>query len=149
MRYDLYDMVENKIRIVLDTNWYISATINKKSRRILYKILAHPGITVLFSEEIVNEYRNVIVRDKFKKTISIGQAIRFLNLILPTLEYVTIKTFVEQSRDVNDNYLLSLSIDGKADYLVTGDMDLLILEKIGQTKILKLNSFIESIYNPL
>jgi hypothetical protein len=25
-----------KIRVILDTNWYISATINKNSRRTLY-----------------------------------------------------------------------------------------------------------------
>lgn len=135
----------NKIRIILDTNWYISATINKNSRRILYKILTDPHLVILFSEEIIQEYKAVIDRDKFKKIIKVSQALRFLNLVMPKLEHITIQTAVKQSRDPKDNYLLSLSIDGHADYLITGDMDLLILEQIEQTKIIRLNNFLQTL----
>jgi putative PIN family toxin of toxin-antitoxin system len=133
----------NKTRIILDTNWYISATINKNSRRILYQILTNHNLIVIFSDEIIQEYRAVITRDKFKKIIKINQALRFFNLTIPKLEYIAIKTPVKASRDPKDNYLLSLSIDGRANYLITGDLDLLILEQIGQTKIVRLNDFLE------
>lgn len=54
----------------------------------------------------------------------------------PVTVYITI------CRDPKDNYLLSLAKDGKADYLITGDQDLLILEKFEQTSICLLNQFL-------
>src|SRR5882724_2982107 len=126
-------MAIKKLRIVLDTNWYISATINRNSRRQLYNILTNNNITALFCEQMLDEYRSVIGRSKFKRSITSNQISRFTNLVVPQLETIEIKTLFELSRDVNDNYPLSLSIDGNADHLITGDMDLLVLEQIGRT----------------
>lgn len=135
-------MAVKKLRIILDTNWYISATISKNSRRIIYNLLNNNRVVVLFSEELLVEYQSVIGRDKFKKIVSVRQALRFMNLMIPKLENIIIKTTIQGSRDVNDNYLLSLSVDGKADYLITGDNDLLILENIENTRIIRLNDFL-------
>jgi putative PIN family toxin of toxin-antitoxin system len=132
-----------KIRVIIDTNWYISATINKKSRRGLYRLLSNPNLIILFSEEILNEYRQVVLRDKFKKIISANQVTRFMNLVIPHTEIINLTSNLVGSRDVNDNHLLSLSLDGNADYLVTGDLDLLVLNKTGATKILTLNNFLD------
>jgi uncharacterized protein len=142
-------MAAKRIRIILDTNWYISATINRSSRRILYQILTNKNITVLYCDEIIAEYQRVIIRDKFSKVIRPKQAFRFIDLVLPKLHYITLQTPVKASRDPDDNYLLSLSIDGDADHLITGDMDLLVLEQIGKTKIMRLNQFLEHITNLL
>lgn len=38
-----------------------------------------------------------------------------------------------------------MSLDGNADYLVTGDMDLLVLKETGTTQILNLQDFIKTI----
>lgn len=140
-------MAIKRIRIILDTNWYVSATINKNSRRTLYQILTNKKLIVLFCSELIDEYQRVINRDKFSKVIKPKQASRLMNIITPTLEYNKLTTPFELSRDVKDNYLLSLSIDGKADYLITGDDDLLILEQIGKTKIVRLNFFLNILSN--
>jgi len=47
---------------------------------------------------------------------------------------------------LKDNYLLSLAIDSNADFLITGDNDLLILSRIENTKIIKYSDF-EKIIN--
>jgi len=39
--------------------------------------------------------------------------------------------------------LLSLSVDGKADFLLTGDKDLLDLKKIGETTIITISDFFQ------
>jgi len=44
-------------------------------------------------------------------------------------------------RDSKDNFLLSLALDGRSDYLITGDKDLLELKEIGITKIVALADF--------
>jgi len=135
-------MASKKIRVILDTNWYVSATINKKSRRIIYELLTNTNFIILFSNEILKEFNQVIIRPKFKNIINQQQVTRFINLIIYKIENIEIKSKTEGSRDPNDNFLLSLCIDGKADYLVTGDMDLLVLQKIGSTQITTLSDFL-------
>ena len=48
-------------------------------------------------------------------------------------------------RDSKDNFLLNLAVDGKADYLLTGDSDLLVVKKIKKTKIITWTDFIEDL----
>ena len=53
------------------------------------------------------------------------------------------KIRIVQCRDPKDNFLLSLAVDSKADYLLTGDNDLLEIGQIGKTKIQTITEFIE------
>jgi uncharacterized protein len=46
-------------------------------------------------------------------------------------------------RDAKDNFLLSLCHDSSADYLITGDKDLLAIKNIGATKIISMQKFLE------
>jgi hypothetical protein len=48
---------------------------------------------------------------------------------------------VKITRDEKDDYLLALAKKGKADILITGDDDLLVLKKHGKTRILKPAAF--------
>mgnify|MGYP003393236753 CR=1 FL=1 len=45
------------------------------------------------------------------------------------------------SRDPDDDYLLALAKAGKANVLITGDDDLLVLKKHGRTRILNARNF--------
>ena len=58
-------------------------------------------------------------------------------------DLVKVQTKIEVCRDPKDNFLLSLSIDGNADYLLTGDQDLLDLIKFGETTILTISDFLK------
>jgi len=76
-----------------------------------------------------------------KKWIPQKELIDLVDLIIETGEEVRITNEVDICRDKKDNFLLSMAIDGKADYLITGDEDLLVLGKIAATKILKITDF--------
>ncbi len=52
---------------------------------------------------------------------------------------------VNEFLDIKDNFLLSLAVSGKADYLVSGDSDLLIIKRIGRTKILNWTDVVKEI----
>mgnify|MGYP006370757021 CR=1 FL=1 len=132
---------QQKTRLVLDTNWYISAIISRKSRRILYELLIDERLVILYTDRLQSEFLEVIYRPKFKNVLKPGQILRFLSLTLSRLEYVAIKTSVVLSRDPKDNYLLSLSQDGNAQYLVTGDLDLLVIGKHIETHIITMAEF--------
>lgn len=49
---------------------------------------------------------------------------------------------VKLCRDEKDNFLLALAKDGAATHLISGDKDLLDLEKIGKTKILTMTNYL-------
>ena len=129
------------LKIILDTNWYVSASINRTSRRRLYDLLINENLTIFYSRELLAEYESVISRKKFEKYIRQEQVSRFIGLVLIRLRPVEIKTLVRLSRDAKDNFLLSMSIDCGANYLVTGDPDLLVLKEFGKTKILSMTEF--------
>lgn len=130
-----------RLKIVLDTNWYVSASINRNSRRRLYNLLINENLTIFYSRELLSEYESVISRKKFEKFIRPEQVNRFIGLVLTRLNPVEIKTLVRLSRDAKDNFLLSMAIDCGADYLVTGDPDLLIIKDFGKTRILNMTEF--------
>ena len=130
-------------KIVLDTNWFISATINRRSRRTLYDILTNKKFEILYSKELLKEYQNVIIRPKFAKYIRANQANRFMNLVTSELTEIEIKSFIKRSRDAKDDFLLSITVDGNADFLITGDDDLLVLGEIGKAQIITLSHFLE------
>lgn len=46
-------------------------------------------------------------------------------------------------RDGKDNFLLALANDGRASHLITGDKDLLVLEKLNQTEILTISEYFD------
>lgn len=134
-----------RLKIVLDTNWYISASINRNSRRRLYELLVNDRLTIYYSKELLEEYKDVIFRKKFEKYIRKEQVVRFINLVLTRLRPIEIKTLVRLSRDEKDNFLLSMAIDSSADYLVSGDPDLLVIKTIGKTKIIDMSTFLKRI----
>lgn len=57
-------------------------------------------------------------------------------------EWVEVKTITKLCRDAKDDFLLSLAIDGKADFLITGDSDLLELNQLKKTKIITIADFL-------
>lgn len=134
-------MERGRRKIVLDTTWYVSGTINRKSRRTLYSVLADKRNVIYYSSELLSEYKEVIQRKKFRKYVSLEQASKFLKLILPRLIFASAKSKVILSRDRKDDYLLSLSNDVKANFLITSDDDLLVIKKIGITKIVTMSEF--------
>ena len=56
-----------------------------------------------------------------------------------------VKSKIELCRDPKDDFLLSLAMDSKADYLITGDNDLLGLKTIGKTKIITITDYFRQI----
>jgi len=56
---------------------------------------------------------------------------------------VKVQAKIEICRDPKDNFLLSLSVDGNADFILTGDKDLLELTTFEGTKIVSITAFLK------
>lgn len=91
---------------------------------------------LIFSEELFIEFISVAERPKFKKYFAENDVKYLIQIINRFGVLVQVTTEINRCRDIKDNFLLSLAIDSDADYLITGDNDLLDLEHIYETKIL-------------
>ncbi len=134
-------MANKPERIVLDTNIFIYFLISNSFQKF-DKRLKSNQITLLFSEELINEFLQVVSRPKFKKYFSAKEVEELLDRIHKYAEFIEVSSKVNITRDKKDNFLIDLCIDGKADYLITGDENLLSIKKIKKTSILKIADFL-------
>lgn len=134
--------IENK-RIILDTNLWISFLISKKLDK-LDPILESGGVSFLFSLELLEEFLEVSKRPKFSRFFTESDVLEILRMFSDFGELVVVKSEPNLCRDPKDNFLLGLAFDGKADFLITGDDDLLEIGSFYQTKIIAWSSFVVS-----
>jgi len=132
------------MRIILDTNLWISFLISSKYKK-LDKLLFNQECKLLFSQELLEEFIAVAKRPKLRKYISKDELEDLLETIDEVAEFVHVTSKILKCRDPKDNFLLSLAVDGNADYLLTGDNDLLVLEKIGDTEIKTISEFFDGV----
>lgn len=111
--------MKNK-KVILNTNLWISFLITK-DYRFIDQFVEKQKITLVFSEELIQEFLTVAARPKFQQYFT-NQDIQHLFSAFD--EHITIikpTSNIDICRDYKDNFLLNLAIDSKADFLVTGD----------------------------
>jgi len=132
---------ENKrFNIIIDSNIWISFLIGK-SLAGLQNHFSKDSIRIITCKEQLLELSEVFKRPKFSRYISRNQVHEFFELLEDVSEIVTLTAISDLCRDKKDNYLLSLALDSQADYLITGDNDLLSIEKINSTSIISYTEF--------
>jgi len=137
-------MPSKPLRIIIDTNLWISFLI-KKDYSKLDSILFSGQATLIFSDELLSEFITVTQRPKFERYFSRFDTLIVMTTIDKYAEFIKVSTVTTICRDEKDNFLLSLAIDGKADYLLTGDADLLVLKTIEQASIITISEFFQII----
>lgn len=135
--------MQNKVsRIIIDTNLWISFLITKDFTKLDEIIFSRNGI-LLFSQELLDEFLDVARRPKFRRFFSSNDIEEILGTIDEYADFVKVQTQIEDCRDPKDTFLLSLAIDGNADFLLTGDKDLLEMIKFGETAIVTISDFLK------
>jgi uncharacterized protein len=133
-------MHEKPNKIIIDSNLWISYLI-KKDYFWLDKLIKNEDICLVFSDELITEFLDVVHRPKFTKYISKSDLGELIEIFDKFCVYFKVVSDVDLCRDSKDNFLLNLAIDSEADYILTGDSDLLALKQIGKTKILTTKQF--------
>ena len=131
---------KTKKRVIVDTNCWISFLIGRRLHRLV-DLLSDEHIELIVCDELLGEIRDVTSRQKFSKYFppqDVASLLEFLQLIS---ESVNPTQSVQICRDKADDYLLALAIEAKADYLVTGDQDLLVLKEINGCHIVDVDEF--------
>lgn len=117
-------MTKKNIKVIFDTNVWISFLIGKQLAKIKHYI-SDGSITIITSQQLLAEIRIVTSREKLQKYFpkeSVKELIEFMESVAEKIDTTPTHSI---SRDPKDNFLLDLIDFSKADYLVTGDKDLL------------------------
>ena len=130
-------------RIIIDTNLWISFLLTKDYSK-LDKLFSKNVIILLFSQELLEEFVEVARRPKFKKYFAVADLNSLLSEIHLKAKFFEVNSDINVCRDPKDDFLLSLSQDGNATHLITGDKDLLEMKMFGKTLILTITEYLEN-----
>jgi len=134
------------LKVVFDTNVYISAVLTSGTPRVvLLESFSREEIEVLISEPILSEIERILrlkIGRSYGDIMAILIAIRQnTTLISPELELSVI------AEDEADNRIVECAIQGKAQYIVSGDHHVLSLEEYRGVRILSPTEFLREVEN--
>jgi putative PIN family toxin of toxin-antitoxin system len=124
------------MNLLVDTNVVISALIRDGiPRRVVNEVVARDNWFWIVTEEIETEYYAVLARPRFKIPSAIQQDFRaFIEAVTIRVSPVTPPPF---PRDPKDERFIAAALASDADYLITGDKDLLEEQPLPSTQIVR------------
>jgi len=127
-------------KVIIDSNIWVSFMIGKNLRRLL-QYIRNEQITIITCTEQLQELSDAFQKPKLHKYFQSNQIATFFSFLRGVSLIVPITANISLCRDPKDDYLLALSISSDAHYLVTGDKDLLEMQKVNNTIIIKYTDF--------
>ncbi|HMY98595.1 MAG TPA: putative toxin-antitoxin system toxin component, PIN family [Burkholderiaceae bacterium] len=125
-------------RAVVDTNVLISAALSGGSApaQLLHHLLAQGRL--VFCEETFSELETRLWRPKFDRYLSLERRRELLHDLRAAGEWLTLPSAPLQtySRDPDDDKFIHLALTARADWLISGDQDLLVLVPLPGVDIL-------------
>lgn len=131
------------VKLILDTNTLVSAALNEYSISGKAFDKANNSGNLLASQATLTELKEVLFRAKFDKYTSITSRKRFYDDYLKLTLILPVDLRITDCRDPKDNKFLELAVAGKADVIVTGDKDLLVLHPYRGIVIMNSAGFLE------
>jgi putative PIN family toxin of toxin-antitoxin system len=135
--------MKNKVRYVFDTNVLISALLfeNSKPAQALRYALANGEI--LLSLDLLEELNEVLGRERFNRYLTTEEREEFLEALIERAVLVEITENVQECRDPKDDKVLELALNGKAQYIISGDRDLLVLHPFRDVLVITADEFLK------
>ncbi|AFZ11706.1 protein of unknown function DUF132 [Crinalium epipsammum PCC 9333] len=137
--------MRNKLRYVVDTNVIISALLFETSKPAKVFKYALKNGEILLSVELLEELNNVLRREKFNRYVTSEEREEFLETLVDRAILVEITEEVKVCRDPKDDRILELAISGRADYIISGDRDLLVLNPFRGVKVVTAEEFLQTV----
>ena len=97
---------------------------------------------MLLSFEVLTELYEVLSRKQFRRYVSEEDVRTFIAALARETEWVQAGIQISVCRDPDDDKFLGLAVSGRADYIVSGDNDLLSLSPFRGIRILAPHAFL-------
>ncbi len=128
------------MKVVLDTNVLISAFLSDGVCSRILRRARNREFTFVLCMPVIEEFSRIL-KDKFQFD---NAEISFFTAVVSEAAHETSRTEKPVPcicRDANDDYVLACASEAKADFLVTGDDDLLTRVSYGKAKIIRPRDF--------
>lgn len=127
---------------MFDTSVLVSAALlpDSKPRQALELALKKGKVLVSFA--VLAEIYEVLSRKRFRRYIDEEDVRNFLAALTRETEYVDAVETITACRDPKDDKFLELAVGGQANYIVSGDSDLLALNPFRGVQIIPPHSFL-------
>ena len=123
------------MNIIIDTNLWISFAIGKRLAA-MQSLLTNPAVKIYVCDELLDEFAQVSARPKMREHITDDDVRDTYGLMEQFCHHALIRNkAVSPIRDSKDVWLLSLAETISADFILTGDKDLLALQRHAKTRI--------------
>ncbi|MGB5032768.1 MAG: putative toxin-antitoxin system toxin component, PIN family [Saprospiraceae bacterium] len=129
-------------RIIIDTNLWISFLISNQYNQLDF-LISSKKCTLIFSQDLLDEFLEVANRPKLRSYFSNADIESLLEIITEFSEFIEVNSKIVFLQDAKDDFLLSLAVDGEADYLITGDKELIEAGKFNKTEIISMSEFLK------
>ena len=131
-----------QLRVVIDTNIFVSAVLFRGHLEEIAFLWQKEKFVYLLSPEVLQEYIKVFSYPKFG--LAAGDIKRIIETeLIPYVEPVkTVSHVGVVKKDPSDNKFLSLALDGKGDFIVSGDKHLLELKSFDGIPIITGREFL-------
>ncbi|BFM41139.1 putative toxin-antitoxin system toxin component, PIN family [Synechocystis sp. LKSZ1] len=133
------------MRYVFDTNVIISALLFEKSKPAQALRYALVKGEVLLSLDLLEELNEVLGRERFNRYLTSEEREEFLEALVERAVLVEITENVKACRDPKDDKVLELALNGNAQYIISGDRDLLVLNSFRNTLVITVDEFLKII----
>jgi putative PIN family toxin of toxin-antitoxin system len=131
------------MKVVLDTNVLVSAILKDRS---LPAVSVHRAVargSLLKSTATEQQLFAVLARPYFSPLVA-PPAIDWLRTMLAAAELVPITERIAVCRDPTDDIFLELAVNGRADLIISGDADLLVLNPFRSIPIISPATFVRT-----
>lgn len=134
------------IRAVVDTNLLVSYLLTHRQpiATLIDRHLWREHLILVSAVELVEELDRVLQYPRLQRTYTETERRRFLALVLALSETVELPDEIPAiCRDPDDDRVIACAVAGRADVIVSGDHDLLALERVGKIPIVTAARFLE------
>lgn len=136
-------------RIVLDTNQIVSGLLTRRGLQAdLLDAWQERCYLLITSPFLFSEVQAVLAEPKLKEKYRLkeSQIEKFLTLLKMESFQVPGLVHVKACRDPDDDAILGCAVEGEADFIVTGDSDLLVLKEYKGIRILTARHYLEHLH---
>ena len=136
------------IRAVLDTNLLVSYLLTHRPpiATLIDEHLAQEHFSLVTATVLLEELDRVLRYPSLQRYYSEETRTRYIALIAALSEVVDLPESVPSiCRDPDDDWVIACAVIGEADYVVSGDRDLLSLECVGEIPILSAAQFLATL----
>ena len=136
-------MVRAPVKVVLDTNILVSSLIFGQKPQQIENLILEKNVIGITSSILLAELADVLTKKFHFNEFRLKQTEKKIE---KNFIFVQPTSIIKILKDDSDNRVLEAAVEGKCQYIITGDKELLSLGKFKGIKIVKVAEFLDIFY---